>query len=92
MYYFLLHLTSLVPILAKVLVAPWGLKVSWLIYLFFTYVLLEHKPFNGHPSPGICKPAATGRMLFNWVSFCSTLDFADACTVYFLAPDKGKRN
>ena len=49
MYYFLLHLTTFVPILAKILVAPWGLKVSWLIYLFFSYVLLEHKPFNGHP-------------------------------------------
>ena len=49
MYYFLLHLTTFVPILAKILVVPWGLKVSWLIYLFFTYVLLEHKTFNGHP-------------------------------------------
>jgi len=48
-FFFLLHLSSFVPILAKILVAPWGLKVSWLIYLFFTYVLLEHKPFNGHP-------------------------------------------
>lgn len=49
MYYFLLHLSSFVPILAKILVSSWGLKISWLIYLFFTYVLLEHKPFNGHP-------------------------------------------
>ena len=49
MFYFLLHLTTFVPILAKILVAPWGLKVSWLIYLFFSYVLLEHKTFNGHP-------------------------------------------
>ena len=49
MFYFLMHLTTFVPILAKILVAPWGLKVSWLIYLFFTYVLLEHKQFNGHP-------------------------------------------
>ena len=48
MYYFLLHLTTFVPVLAKILVEPWGLKVSWLIYLFFTYVLLEHKPFNGY--------------------------------------------
>ena len=48
MFYFLLHLTTFVPVLAKILVAPWGLKVSWLIYLFFTYVLLEHKPFNGY--------------------------------------------
>ena len=49
MFYFLLHLTSFVPILAKILVSSWGLKVSWLFYLFFTYVLLEHKNFNGHP-------------------------------------------
>ena len=49
MFYFLLHLTSFVPILAKILVEPWGLKVSWMIYLFFAYILLEHKPFNGHP-------------------------------------------
>ena len=49
MFFFLLHITSFVPILAKILVAPWGLKASWLVYLFFTYVLLEHKTFNGHP-------------------------------------------
>ena len=49
MYYFLLHLTSFVPILSKILVVPWGLKISWMIYLFFAYILLEHKPFNGHP-------------------------------------------
>ena len=49
MFYFLLNLTTFVPILAKVIVAPWGLKISWAIYLFFTYVLIEHKPFNGHP-------------------------------------------
>lgn len=49
MLYFLLHLTSFVPILAKILVSSWGLKISWIIYLFFTYVLLEHKNFNGHP-------------------------------------------
>lgn len=49
MFYFLMHLSTFVPILAKILVGPWGLKISWLIYLFFTYVLLEHKPFNGHP-------------------------------------------
>lgn len=49
MYYFLLHLTSYVPILAKILVSPWGLKISWMIYLFFTYILLEHKPFNNYP-------------------------------------------
>ena len=49
MLYFLLHLSTFVPILAKILVAPWGLKISWIIYLFFTYILLEHKNFNGHP-------------------------------------------
>jgi hypothetical protein len=49
MLYFLLHLSTFVPILAKILVSSWGLKISWIIYLFFTYVLLEHKPFNGYP-------------------------------------------
>ena len=49
MYYFLLHLSSFVPILAKILVSSWGLKISWLIYLFFFYILLEHHPFNGYP-------------------------------------------
>jgi hypothetical protein len=38
-----------VPIVAKIILAPWNLKVAWLLYLFFTYVLLEHKKFNGHP-------------------------------------------
>ena len=49
MRYFLGHVSTFVPIVAKILIAPWGLKVSWLIYLFFTYVLMEHKMFNGHP-------------------------------------------
>jgi len=49
MFYFLLHLSSFVPILAKILVAPWGLKLAWFIYLFFTYILFEHKNFNAHP-------------------------------------------
>ena len=49
MRYFLLHLSTFVPIVAKILLAPWNLKVAWLLYLFFTYVLLEHKSFNGHP-------------------------------------------
>lgn len=49
MRYFLGHVSTFVPIAAKILIAPWGLKVSWLIYLFFTYVLMEHKMFNGHP-------------------------------------------
>ena len=48
MQYFLLHLSTFVPILAKILIAPWGLKLSWLFYLFFTYILFEHQPFNGY--------------------------------------------
>ena len=49
MQYFLLHLSTFVPILAKILIAPWGSKLPWLFYLFFTYILFEHKTFNGHP-------------------------------------------
>jgi hypothetical protein len=49
MRYFLLHVTTFVPICAKVLTSHWGLKIAWLVYLFFTYILLEHKRFNGHP-------------------------------------------
>ena len=49
MRYFLLHVTTFVPIFAKVLTSHWGLKLAWCMYLFFTYVLLEHKQFNGHP-------------------------------------------
>ena len=37
--YFLLHVSTFVPLLAKVLIAPWGLKVSWLLYLFFTHIV-----------------------------------------------------
>jgi hypothetical protein len=48
MRYLLLHLTTFLPICAKVIIAPWGLKMSWLLYLFFTYILLEHKKFNGY--------------------------------------------
>ena len=48
MRYLLLHLTTFVPICAKVIIAPWGLKMAWLLYLFFTYILLEHKQFNGY--------------------------------------------
>lgn len=48
MRYFLLHVTTFVPIFAKVLTSHWGLKLAWLMYLFFTYILLEHKRFNGH--------------------------------------------
>ena len=49
MQYFLLHLSTFVPILAKILIAPWGSKLAWLFYLFFTYILFEHKEFNGYP-------------------------------------------
>ena len=49
MRYFLLHVTTFVPIFAKILTTPWGLKLAWLLYLFFTYILLEHKRFNGYP-------------------------------------------
>lgn len=44
-----MHVSTFVPICAKILIAPWGLKVPWIIYLFFTYILFEHKTFNGHP-------------------------------------------
>ena len=49
MRYFLWHVSTFVPIVAKILIAPWGLKVTWLMYLFFTYILLEHRQFNGYP-------------------------------------------
>lgn len=49
MRYFLLHLTTFVPIIAKILTSDWGLKLCWLLYLFFTYILIEHKTFNGYP-------------------------------------------
>ena len=49
MRYFLWHVSTFVPIVAKILIAPWGLKVPWLMYLFFTYILLEHRNFNGYP-------------------------------------------
>lgn len=49
MRYFLLHLTTFVPIIAKILTSDWGLKLCWMLYLFFTYILLEHKTFNGYP-------------------------------------------
>ena len=48
MRYFLWHVSTFVPIVAKILIAPWGLKVPWLMYLFFTYILLEHRRFNGY--------------------------------------------
>jgi len=49
MRYFLLHVTTFLPLCAKLILAPWGLKIAWTMYLFFTYVLLEHKQFNGYP-------------------------------------------
>lgn len=49
MRYFLWHVSTFVPIVAKILIAPWGLKAAWLMYLFFTYILLEHRNFNGYP-------------------------------------------
>ena len=49
MRYFLWHVSTFVPIVAKIMIAPWGLKVPWLMYLFFTYILLEHRKFNGYP-------------------------------------------
>lgn len=41
-------MTTFVPIVAKILISPWGLKVPWLMYLFFTYILMEHRKFNGY--------------------------------------------
>lgn len=49
MRYFLYHLSTFVPIFAKIIVAHFGVKLAWLMYVFFTYILLEHKPFNGYP-------------------------------------------
>lgn len=48
MRYFLLHVSTYVPVLTKILLAPWGLKLSWSMYAFFTYILLEEKKFNGY--------------------------------------------
>ena len=45
----LLHYTSFVPILSCAMVDPWGLKCSWLFYLFFTYLVLERNDWNGYP-------------------------------------------
>jgi hypothetical protein len=44
----LLHYTSFVPILSCLLVDHWGLKFCWLFYLFFTYLVLERKEWNGY--------------------------------------------
>ena len=44
----LLHYTSFVPILSCLIVDPWGLKFCWLFYLFFVYLVLERKEWNGH--------------------------------------------
>jgi hypothetical protein len=43
----LLHYTSFVPIVSCLLVDPWGLKLCWLFYLFFTYLVLERREWNG---------------------------------------------
>ena len=43
----LLHYTSFVPIVSCLLVDPWGLKLCWLFYMFFTYLVLERKEWNG---------------------------------------------
>ena len=49
MRFLLLHVSSFVPIMAKVILAPWGLKLSWLLYLLFSYILIEHEKWNGYP-------------------------------------------
>ena len=45
----LLHYTSFVPIVSRIIVDPIGLKMCWSMYLFFTYLLLERHCWNGHP-------------------------------------------
>jgi len=42
----LLHFTSFVPILSRIVADPVGLQIAWCLYLFFTYVLLENKRWN----------------------------------------------
>lgn len=44
----LLHYTSFVPILSCLIVDPWGLKFCWLCYLFFVYLVLERREWNGY--------------------------------------------
>jgi hypothetical protein len=44
----LLHYTSFVPILSCLIVDPWGLKFCWLFYLFFMYLVLERREWNGY--------------------------------------------
>lgn len=48
MRYKLLHYGTFVPVISRVLVDPWGLKVCWLFYLFCTYLLLERRCWNGY--------------------------------------------
>lgn len=44
----LLHYTSFVPVLSCLIVDPWGLKCCWLFYLFFVYLVLERREWNGY--------------------------------------------
>lgn len=44
----LLHFTTFVPIFSRIVIDPLGLKIAWGFYLFFTYVLLEHKQWNNY--------------------------------------------
>ncbi len=44
----LLHFTSFVPMLTRLFLDPYGLKLSWCLYLFCCYVLLEHRCWNGY--------------------------------------------
>ena len=48
MRYKLLHFTTFVPILSRIIIDPLGLKLAWGFYLFFTYILLEHKRWNNY--------------------------------------------
>jgi hypothetical protein len=46
MRFSLLHYTTFVPILSCMLVDHWGLKLCWVFYLFFTYLVLERREWN----------------------------------------------
>ena len=48
MRYRLLHLSSYVPLLVRVLLDGWCLKLCWCVYLFFAYILLEHRRWNNY--------------------------------------------
>tara|TARA_B100001250_G_scaffold168772_1_gene145379 strand:+ start:2176 stop:2823 length:648 start_codon:yes stop_codon:yes gene_type:complete len=47
MRYALLHYSSFIPLAARALTGD--SKIAILCYFFATYVLLEHKPWNGYP-------------------------------------------